>query len=422
LGAFLILYITDDMPTGSFQEVYQKNMVQFVRSLHPWKTDPENEFLSILTPHPYFGYVYRGIDKSINNSGFWESYDFPYKKKKNDFVVGILGGSVASTLGLFLKQEPFFLKELKRRLPVLRGKNIVILNLAVPAYKQPQQFFVASYYLDILDMAINIEGFNEGSIYGQFKHNPIDFPTYYINPEGQLVERVQKKLAERSRFYRRIKMKVTKLCHNISKQVNIGGYFMYLSWYTVKRITDNKVVELNDLYHKIIQTINSREKPLYLSLEDEAKRRYQIWKKYISLENLILRSKSIPVIFILQPSVYFQGSKKLTTVEKKYLADELKAKMLRKFYQHISNDLSQLRKEGISIFDFRNVFKKIEKTTYTDDCHFNELGEAIVRKKILEVIEGDDGIRTMITKKVFHSEKHTKLRSAKDEKRAAHNI
>lgn len=102
--------------------------------------------------HPYFGYAHPRL-KSYEHKRA-EASEKPY-------VIGILGGSVAQSFARYIEKTPDFLNGIKRQLPDLASKNIVIWNLSAGGYKQPQQYFVASYFLEDIDLFINIDGLNE---------------------------------------------------------------------------------------------------------------------------------------------------------------------------------------------------------------------------------------------------------------------
>ncbi|NES71693.1 MAG: hypothetical protein F6K24_44080, partial [Okeania sp. SIO2D1] len=89
--------------------------------------------------HPFFGYVLKqGIftDEElgirVNNYGFVSKYDYPFiKSNKNQFIIGIFGGSVANNfaVGLNINQSrgnEEFINNLKT-IPELADQEIIIL-------------------------------------------------------------------------------------------------------------------------------------------------------------------------------------------------------------------------------------------------------------------------------------------------------
>ena len=64
--------------------------------------------------HPYFGYVQKpGPDFrpgfKYNSAGFISPYDYPFQKQhKNQYIIGVFGGSVASNYSIFEIQNQMF--------------------------------------------------------------------------------------------------------------------------------------------------------------------------------------------------------------------------------------------------------------------------------------------------------------------------
>jgi len=119
------------------------------------------------TPHPYFGYestTMRASEYLLSEVG------------KEDFVVGILGGSVAGGFAEYLIRNPRHVEPLRKMMPTFGDKTLRIVNLANGGYKQPQQFFVAAYFMDKLDLVINIDGFNDATPAHLLPVYPLEFP------------------------------------------------------------------------------------------------------------------------------------------------------------------------------------------------------------------------------------------------------
>ncbi|MBW3586064.1 MAG: hypothetical protein KY448_09515, partial [Cyanobacteria bacterium 0813] len=132
--------------------------------------------------HPFFGFIQKPSADfrpgfKVNNYGFISPYDYPFKKtKKNQFIIGIFGGSVASDYAIFQIKNKFLPKYLKQ-LPALKDKEFVILSFATGGYKQPQQLLILNYFLALgqeLDMVVNIDGFNEVALSNLNNKNEVD--------------------------------------------------------------------------------------------------------------------------------------------------------------------------------------------------------------------------------------------------------
>lgn len=115
---------------------------------------------------PYFGFPETAYGAGKNNYGFVQSetsgqLDYPSHVDANDFVVGIFGGSFASSLFQSCEQQ---IAAALAQHPDLRGRRIKVLNFAMGAAKQPVQLFYLNYFLAIgqtIDLVVNIDGIND---------------------------------------------------------------------------------------------------------------------------------------------------------------------------------------------------------------------------------------------------------------------
>ncbi|HEX4923251.1 MAG TPA: hypothetical protein VFV50_04165, partial [Bdellovibrionales bacterium] len=165
----------------------------------PWQVriqNPQSRQRMIL--NPFFGYtflpnlphdnfLYPGI---TNNYGFMSDHKFPIAREPNQCVVGLFGGSVANQLGDFDRRTRYLSEALRAKIPAFKDCRVVVANLALPAARQPQQFFASAFFVDMLDMAIHIEGFNE--LYGSGRWQPAEYPnaTAFLRPEDPVRQRM----------------------------------------------------------------------------------------------------------------------------------------------------------------------------------------------------------------------------------------
>lgn len=67
-----------------------------------------------------------------NNYGFKDPKNFPYRKKEDEFVIGIFGGSTALHFSEYLLESKIWENAISDK-----GKKIVIVNFALSGMKQP---------------------------------------------------------------------------------------------------------------------------------------------------------------------------------------------------------------------------------------------------------------------------------------------
>lgn len=129
------------------------------------------------TFHPFFGYIHRvgrhADDWTTNNHGFQfvakylkgedRCCDYPYKKKGNEIIVGIFGGSVADGFALDTQRSGALIRELMK-FPQYADKKFRILNFSMPGWMQPHQLLALAYYISLgqrFDIVLELDGFNE---------------------------------------------------------------------------------------------------------------------------------------------------------------------------------------------------------------------------------------------------------------------
>ncbi|MGV2340018.1 MAG UNVERIFIED_CONTAM: hypothetical protein LVR18_40500 [Planctomycetaceae bacterium] len=124
------------------------------------------------TMHPFLGWVHNpqlavpetidGRSATTNALGFRDNAPSVRKRSSNELIIGITGGSVAWR---FSWEAESRLRELLAGVPELAARQLHIVRLALPGYKQPQQLFSLSYVLALggeFDAIINLDGFNDG--------------------------------------------------------------------------------------------------------------------------------------------------------------------------------------------------------------------------------------------------------------------
>jgi hypothetical protein len=142
--------------------------------------------------HPYVGYVLEPTPDSgskpfrggpalpISEYGYTDD-KLPFQTRgPGRVVVGIVGGSVACSFAIngTKKLEAELAKDSR-----FAGKQFVFVNMALGAYKQPQQLMTVAYLLSLgaqFDVILNIDGFNEVALGGFATASDLRFPLFPI--------------------------------------------------------------------------------------------------------------------------------------------------------------------------------------------------------------------------------------------------
>lgn len=336
-------------------------------------------------PHPYFGYSRpltkenQPLDSKVY--GFVERPELWNLKKDSETLnIGIFGASVAAQAFAFEQQKNILAHKITNQLASKPTKKIRIFNFAYGAYKQPQQFIIASFYLDKLDVSINIDGANESS----FLPSPY-FPPHYPSPMISSLYFSQNlyeaKLLQLSLFtdylaYSQLKNQLKKSRYDSSSFRTIIKARLFYLW---KRIMRN-LAHLND---------SSLPNWPELSHEEMGPSNVRIWSKFLQQQNNLARSLGVVPIFILQPVPYRLkktfSSEELELIEK---TDKKRFAKLSSSYVLFSQESQRLKALGLPVYNFETIFDKTSETVFTDACcHLNEKGNTLLLENIAKIVQ-----------------------------------
>lgn len=353
--------------------------------------------------HPYTGYVgnpgaFPWGEKypAFNNFGLLSTahHPYPYKKKKNEYVVAIVGGSVASIFANIAEEQ--FDGFIRDRLGFKR--KVVFVNLATGGYKQPQQLFQLQYALLSgfeIDAVLNIDGFNEIALTKQNMlddANPI-FPSIFhmaLMSQMNQASIPDKRLAELFVEYYETYEHEQVLLSFINTSPFRYSVFLNMAgelW------TARNRGKIKNIKYKTV-TVSSDTVSGVFSGPDvfEGRNSYDIaarvWLEASRMLNAICRENDLLYIHVLQPNQYVEGSKKLTPTEKKIAInpDNEWGKAAREGYGRLIADGEILKQDGIPFYDLTMIYKDIPKDVYFDDCcHMNPYGNLLLARRIAHI-------------------------------------
>ena len=364
--------------------------------------------------HPFFGFIQNPSPDfrpgfKINNYGFISPYDYPFKKfKKNQFVIGIFGGSVASDFSIFQVQNKI-LPEYLKQVPGLQDKEFVILSFATGGYKQPQQLLILNYFLALgqeLDLVVNIDGFNEVALSNLNNKNQINLAMPSIQHISPLTSLANNSLSiEAMQATIRIKENKTRINEGLES-------LQHCSLAACDALTSVYVQNLVNNYRKdVIAFEKERSKKqqdeegsvIFINknksiLEDSAAFEQMAWNwaKSSIFMHKILSASNVPYFQVLQPNQYYQTKRVFGEAEKRiaFNKETPYAKAVELGYPAILGKFPNLQKNNINILNGVKVFDKTKDAVYVDSCcHYNQAGEVIfsnyVGSSILESLRKD---------------------------------
>jgi len=364
--------------------------------------------------HPFFGFIQKpGPDFrpgfKINNYGFISPYDYPFKKtKKNQFVIGIFGGSVASDFSIFQIQNKILPQYLKQ-VPGLQDKEFIILSFATGGYKQPQQLLILNYFLALgqeLDLVVNIDGFNEVALSNINNKNQIDLAMPSNQHILPLISLANNSLSTKA-------MQATLRIKENKTRINEGlESLQHCSLAACDALTSVYVQNLVNSYRRDViafekergqQQQDDEGSVIYINknksvLEDSAAFEQMAWNwaKSSIFMHKVLSASNVPYFHVLQPNQYYQTKRVFGDAEKRiaFNNDTPYDQSVEIGYPALLSKFPNLQKNQINILNGVKVFDKTKDIVYVDSCcHYNQAGEVIfsnyVGSSILESLRKD---------------------------------
>lgn len=324
--------------------------------------------------HPYFGYTFFRDFASANNQGFFTDKSYPYRKSPREFVIGIFGGSVAMQVAgrsELLKQK---------LLPILRSKGydaVTILPFAIGAWHQPQSFFAFVYYFDTIDMAIDLDGFNEATSLGpnQLRTYPARYPSIEVYPllanrnvspyearDAATLSMTSDFAAWITRALARPPFKYSMLVHSVWRAF-ASQYDRYAASLRAHIAADS-----TEWAH--IETDRSDG-----IVADKVEGYNRFYADLIRDADLIARAHGKPFFHFIQPNQYYRDAKPLSEEERTQYATNDWFDLVTSEYEKLETISDELRDGGIESESLARLFADVPATVYADACcHFNAAG------------------------------------------------
>jgi hypothetical protein len=371
-------------------------------------------FQDVPLVHPYFGFANRpghGVlegpsqfrlgalpdlkdrrawqDLEANNHGFFSPHDYPYVgTPQKDYVIGVFGGSVAVYFAVVGADR---LIERLEDQPFIAGRNIVVLNFAQSGYKQPQQAIVLAYFLSLgqhLDVAINIDGFNEAalSFRENWKHGvDVSLPRGY---PGGLSARLANLTDEQIDWQARLVSLRRWSSRTTTLMDATPSAFVYLACQTLETLLRGAMNQ------HLAERPTSRSRDAFfapppLDRHDASaaiERIAENWEASSRLIHRLTEPAGVHYIHLLQPSQYW-STRRFGAAERRVALSERQpyAEPVRSIYPRLASRLENLRRDGITAIDGTSLFDAEPSPVYVDNCcHYTKRGNEIVADVIAD--------------------------------------
>jgi hypothetical protein len=356
--------------------------------------------------HPFFGYVLKQgaftnekLKLKVNRHGFFSLYEYPLvKTNKNQFIVGVFGGSVANNFAVDEYVNQRLSKKLKTY-PEFANKEIVVLNFGNGGYKQPQQLLILNYFLALgqeLDLVVNIDGFNEVALSNLNNKAQVEVgmpSVQHIQPltglaNNNLSPEAMSSIVQISENKKQLKGAIDKLqtcqlalCHAVtSLQVRqlVNSYQQSVAKY------DRQVKNSNsDTANSGIVYIPKAESVLKDPVAFE--KMASMWYESSVTINQVLSSRKIPYFHFIQPNQYYPTKRVFTEKEKEIAIskDSPYIEGVKQGYPLLLSKVDDLQKARVNIFNGVNILDNAKETVYKDACcHYNSVGEEVLANYI----------------------------------------
>lgn len=348
------------------------------------------KWLSELVPHPYFGFVLSPEKSEANNYGFRDSRPFPHvKRSPRELVIAVLGGSVALGWASWVQEagREEFVRALKSSAPALAGRDIVVLNMAMGGYKQPQQLHVASYFQPGVDLFVNLEGHNELEASSHLPLLPIEYPigAYLQFQQGRQAADASKRLRWLGSF-------AHSLIERGMASPRLGSTGLYFSVAKVVAgwASQASAKEAEKAKAELRAALAEPRRAFYQHPPDREKHgpaaAVEVWERFVLQQHRMLAGSAAKALFLLQPNQHLPGSKPFTEWEQKHAIALDYARKARE-YQLLPPAVKRLRQKGVNAHDLTMIFRETKETVYADNCcHLNDVGNRILSGEVARLI------------------------------------
>jgi hypothetical protein len=350
------------------------------------KLDPAAaQMLSRQVVHPYLGFVYDPETSHASEWGFLDEAPPFHHRAPDQLIVAVTGGSLALQL---VDHRGAQLAERLAALPRFAGRAVVLVNLAVEGFKEPQQLATLSYLLALgaeFDLLLNLDGFNEIALHGAENERKGVFPAFprswYLRSQS-LPDPETHALIGEIYFLEQERMRgaawMLETPFHVSPLADL-----------VWRMRDRRLVaRIADVQAQARERSESAHDyqstgPSGVGWEsgDTMADLARIWAESSVQLHRLARANDIAYYHFLQPNQYLPDSKPMGDEERRVAIqpDHPYAGAARSGYPKLQALVPRLRGAGVRFEDLTGLFAAVPEPIYKDVCcHVNDRGNEIL--------------------------------------------
>lgn len=364
--------------------------------------------------HPYMGWVLNpdilrdssldGRDVGTSQYGFADDLEPIVKRSDDKFIVAILGGSVGWQVSVAGEE---LIKEQLEASPLLNGRKVRLVRLALSGFKQPQQVMTLNYMLaqgGEFDAIINIDGYNEAALTVSDNIRAGQAAAFPRGWYARTLTVVDPRDSADSFALHSNRAQRQSMAKSLVGSVLRYSPIANAIW----KIRDDRCrSNMIELGIKLSQSRRPREELSYASYgppetyeNDEAKNRaaVDLWMRCSRLLHDVSKGHGAHYIHVLQPNQYHEGSKPMSKQE---LIDTVSATQkaglaAKAIYPMFVEAGPELIEQGIYFSDQSMLFSDVEEVIYCDGwCHYNTRGNQMLAKAaVTELLKAMDQAKT----------------------------
>ncbi len=356
--------------------------------------------------HPYLGFV---LDPGLHSgnrraAGGREALDFGFVLGEPDIfhppsaerpVVAITGGSMAFRFGLVAGGE--LRDEFLGGLPGF--ERAVVVNLALPGYKQPQQLIALGYFLALgahFDLVLNLDGFNEVALppsenltHGVFPF----FPRNWYFRAQDLDASLRLAVGELAYLEARRRRTAAGFAAAPYRYSLTSGLVWTVLDRDLRRSLSERERELRREREQVGESFTVTG-PRWEERDEEATYRelVAVWARASEQMHHLLAGHGGRYHHFLQPNQYLDGSKPMAKEERRTSVhpDHPYGRHAAKAYPLLVEHGRTLVDRGVRYTDLTTIFAEVEEPVYRDlCCHLNETGQRLLVRAIAAAIRDD---------------------------------
>jgi len=346
--------------------------------------------------HPYLGYVMdprlaaRGTERAGLDPVSIE-LGFPRNRAPvlqppdpGRALIGVFGGSVADILSVSGAEA---LRTALAETPRFRGREIVLLSLAAPGYKQPQPLMTLNYLLMLgahFDAVVNLDGVNDLAL-PESELLPLGVAPFY--PRGWYTRAADLGPALRLALGR------VAVLEDLRRQS--ADWFTHAPWRWSRTagllwsLADRQIASRAGAAETALLARPSGHDPQAqgprLSGEDSQQRVVDVWRRSSLQMARLCEGLGIPYFHFLQPNQYVPDSKPMGEDERRvaWREDSPMRLPVEQGYAKLREAGGALSTQGVAFHDLSGVFREVQEPVYIDDCcHLDRLGNRLLGEAV----------------------------------------